>query len=374
MQAHAAALLVGLLLVGVTALGGAGAVAGDAGAPHDPQVDGHDVNFTWTPSGTFGAENHYPDKTDASYESYSTTSKPGKITELDFIIITSEDLGMSECNPLDARSLGIDRNDDDPGPKTDESLTDHLERNSFSEDRILLKFFDEGDLAGDPVTIRDEDQIASATSACFANPSEPGWYRVNGLLNGSGVNGQGEQEYQTFDTMSHYFYICECDSEAEAQDRLGPRPSVESTADSGTGGAEERGATATATRTATRTRTATAAVTATTTDTATATATATATRTVTQTATADRTATATADPTTARETATATPGRTTTAAGAGPTTAEETATATRAPSQGGAGGAQRVGWVTPTVGEGPGFGALAALAGLLGVGLLRRRD
>jgi PGF-CTERM protein len=357
MRAHTSLLLAGLLVLSGTAVFGA------AAAPHDSKVDGYRVNFTWTPSAQFGSDNHAPGKPDASYEAYTRAYEPGRITELDYIIVSSEALDMSQCNPLDARSLGIDRDDDDPGTKTDESLTDHLEENSFSEDRILLKFFDEGDLAGKPVSIRDEDQIVSATSACFGNPAEPGWYRVRGLLNGSAVDPEGEREYKTFDVYSHYFYICECDSEQEAYDTLGPRPSK---MQNGSGDAES---TTTASPEATTTRSATAAETRT--RSATRTRTRTATVSVSRTATVTATRTATGGPTVTRtRTATVTVARTDAAA-----TTSRTETATRTVRNDRAGQSRTGGDVptTPTVGDGPGFGAVATLVGLVTARLLARR-
>lgn len=347
----------GLLLAGLLLLGGAAALGGAGATPHDPEVDGYRVNFTWTPSAQFGSDNHAPGKPDASYEAYTRAYEPGRITELDYIVLTSDDLDMSQCNPLDARSLGIDRDDDAPGTKTDESLTDHLERNSFSEDRILLKFFDEGDLAGNPVSIASEDEIVSATSACFGNPAEPGWYRIRGLLNGSAVTPEGEREYKTFDVYSHYFYICDCDGEAEARDRLGPRPSRRGN------GSETAGTTPTATPTATAGRTRTATATDTGSRTVTTTSTVTASRTRTATATAGTTATPTPTTTTVRSDA--------------PGTETGTGT-TRSASRGGGGPSSTAvpsAPTTPTVGDGPGFGVVASLAGLAATGLLLgRRD
>ena len=284
---------------------------------------------------------------------FDGTPSPKGYEVAEYLIIGNPDIDFSSCSTEDTAAFGIDRGNDAGGTETDESLLSHRKNSQFNSNEIVIEFFDEGDLAGEPVDINDVDEIVAVQNECYTMPEEPGWYQINGFLNGTGYN--GNQFDVTLD--SHYFYICECGSEQEAREKLGPPPSEEGSTDDST----ERTATETATPTATTTAESTA------------TATAEPTVTPTGTATAARTATAAEPTATAESTATATPdddgpdGGSTDDGGSADTN-DATATGTAAP--GGAAGP-----ATPTVGAGPGFGALAAFAGLLTVGLLaRRRD
>ena len=298
---------------------------------------------------------------------FDGTPSPRGYEVAEYLIIGNPDITFSSCSTENTAAFGVDRENDDPGTETDESLLAARKNSEFNDHEIIIEFFDEDDLAGDSIAINDVDEVVAVQNECYTMPEEPGWYQINGFLNGTGYD--GTQFDVTLD--SHYFYICECSSEAEAREELGPPPSEQRDDDSTEQTATET-ATATATATAEPTATATAE------PTATATAESTAEQTATETATA--TATATAGSTaTAESTATATPddggsdggGADDGGSGGGGSAATGGATATGTAAPGSAAG----GPATPTVGAGPGFGALAALAGLLAVGLLaRRRD
>jgi PGF-CTERM protein len=301
-----------------------------------------------------------------SGSAFDGTPSPKGYEAAGFLIIGNEDVNFGECSTENTAAFGLDRENDAEGTKTDESLLAARENSQFKEHEIVIDFFDEGDLAGEPISINAVDEIVAVQNQCYTMPSEPGWYQINGFLNGTGYNGN------EFDVSlnSHYFYVCECGSEQAAREQLGPPPSEE-----GTSGDSEPTATpeATATATATATPEATATATATPETTATATAVPEATATATPEETAEATATAAA-------TATANDGGDQSgdgdgAAGGGAAddgaTGGSTATATRTAAPGGAG----QGPATPTVGAGPGFGAVAALVGLLAAALLAfRRD
>jgi hypothetical protein len=298
------------------------------------------------------------------------------------IKLFSEDFGYSNCEPDNTAAFGIDRGDDDPGTKTDVSLLTSFKKYTSEEDFIDILYYKEDKLAGSPISGSVYDEIVASQNGCYDNPAEPGWYRINGTITGSS-NGDAQTDYKIRD-LSQWIYICDCSSRAEAERTLGPPPGQESDGGSGDGGGSDSTPTPTATATpdagAADEPTATAAATATRTPTATVTATATATRTAT--ATATRTATATAIRTaTAMGTATATAadsgpgapsgGSTATATTAGGNDAA-TASATAA-RQGGP--RQQSDAATPTIGAGPGFGAVAAVLGVAFVGLLAlRRD
>jgi PGF-CTERM protein len=297
---------------------------------------------------------------------FDGTPSPKGYEAAGFLIIGNDDVDFSQCSTENTAAFGVDRENDDEGTKTDESLLAARENSQFKQHEIVIDFFDQGDLAGEPIAINDVDEVVAVQNECYTMPTEPGWYQINGFLNGTGYNGN------EFDVSldSHYFYVCECGSEQAAREQLGPPPSEE-----GTSGDSEPTATpeATATATATATPEATATATATPETTATATAVPEATATATPEQTAEATATAAA-------TATANDGGEQSDDGDGASgggaaddgaTGGSTATATRTAAPGGAG----QGPATPTVGAGPGFGAVAALVGLLAAALLAfRRD
>jgi PGF-CTERM protein len=352
------ALAIAVVVISAVVVGGAASATGEVN--HETSGD-YEVFLP-------NEVDHYPgdqNRANASIQhlaglegTFDGTPSPRGYEVAEYLIIGNPDITFSSCSTENTAAFGVDRENDDPGTETDESLLAARKNSEFNDHEIIIEFFDEDDLAGDSIAINDVDEVVAVQNECYTMPEEPGWYQINGFLNGTGYD--GTQFDVTLD--SHYFYICECSSEAEAREQLGPPPSEQ--------GDDSTESTATATATPERTETATAA--------ATAEPTATATATAESTATAERTATAAAEATaTAESTATTTPGDGGGSDGDGADAGDEpsspadesTATATAAP----AGAAD--GPVTPTVGAGPGFGAVAALAGLLAVGLLaHRRD
>ena len=282
------------------------------------------------------------------------------LQEIDNYKITTQDTRFQDCSPDDARAFGIDRNNDDPGTGTDEPLLRHMKSYSVDGRVIAVEIYDDSDLGGAPTFLNDTDETVAQLANCVVTPSEPGWYQFKGYVNGTNYAGN----YQEVLIYTEYFYICDCDSEAE--ERLGPRP--HSGSDTGSGLTDDSTATATATDTATPERgdpsTATAA--------GTATATETATETRTDTATSTRADTATGEPD-------ADDGDDADSGGGGDgTAATATGTAAASGDDGGQGAQPRRnqqggGAATPTIAEGPGFGAVAALVGLLTVALLTLR-
>ncbi|WP_254830414.1 PGF-CTERM sorting domain-containing protein [Haloglomus salinum] len=370
-------LVVALLLLG--SIAGAGLVAAEdfasssdgdltngevikVGEDDDDQVK--DINYT------FVIADHTPGKeVDARHFAVGLTEN----ATLHRIKLYSEDFGYSNCEPDNTAAFGIDRNDDDPGTNTDVSLLTSFKSYTSEEDFIDIKYYKEEKLAGSPIGGSVYDQIVAAQNGCYDNPSEPGWYRINGTITGS-TNGDTTTDYKIRD-LSQWIYICDCSSRAEAEQQLGPPPGQDGS-DSGDSGSGD----STPTATATATETATAAP-GESTATATATVTATATPEATATATATATETATAAPSDGggdgsdgggnapTSTATATPG---TDGGGEAGDDSSAATATQQPAQGDAGAGQPS---TPTVGDGPGFGVVAALVGALLAGVLAlRRD
>jgi len=227
----------------------------------------------------------------------------------------------SRCYSSDLDAYGIDRGNDDPGTRNDETLLDHSAGTTRTPDDIYIHMNQPGDPTTQPVGINATDQFVLGVVDCATNPDEPGWYRYELGVNGTGYDGES---VDTDSVASNHFYVCDCESEAEAREQLGPPPS-------------ER----------TPTSTATAAVTATATVTPAA-------RTATVTATpADRADSTETPPSAESGTATAAPTAT-------PTPLPETRTVTAADT-------------TPA--DSPGFGGVAALAGLVlsAVALAARR-
>jgi len=333
------------------------------GEDDDDQVK--DINYT------FVLADHTPGKeVDARHFAVGLTEN----ATLHRIKLYSEDFGYSNCEPDNTAAFGIDRNDDDPGTNTDVSLLTSFKSYTSEENFIDITYYKEEKLAGSPIGGSVYDQIVAAQNGCYDNPSEPGWYRINGTITGS-TNGDTTTDYKIRD-LSQWIYICDCSSRAEAESKLGPPPGQGGSGSDGDGGSG--GSTPTATATATETTAAApseSTATATATVTATATATATATTTTTETATAapsDGGGDGSDDGGNARtSTGTATPG---TDGGDGPDgdSSAATATAAQQPAQGDAGAGQPS---TPTVGDGPGFGVVVTLGGALLAGLLAlRRD
>jgi hypothetical protein len=354
----------GVLAATPLTVGPAGASTTGA-APH-----GADANFTAT------LDNHAPGTTDAN--NYYAAGLREEMQAMHTIVLSSEAFQFDSCSASQVRAFGLDRGNDDPGTETDESLLSAYQKIIFEEHQITVKFYEEEKLAGGPVSVAPEDQIVARGDNCIQTPSEPGWYRIDGKINGS-TNGDTTADFSQ-STTSHYVYVCDCSSRADAEQQLGPPPGQGgSGTDEGTDGGSS---TATPTPTATATPTpdsggdsgerTTATATPTTTPTPTPTATVTRTDAGGSSSGGDgsgeTTETAT---TTATTTATATSGGGGGSGGSGSGSGAATATATAA----GGGGSGGPGPATPTVGAGPGFGAVATLGGLLGAALLAlRRD
>lgn len=261
-------------------------------------------------------------------------------TWANYIIISADWIDYTACSTENTVVFGIDRGGNNSGIKTDEDLIEHQEKVHFRPDGITINFLDWDDFAGDPPYFNPrDDKIVSAqgegsnAGPCLTYTSEPGWYTMQGFMNGTeakkGCTTEGDQNCEPPESHEEaggymetrpYFYICECDSEQEARNKLGPPPT------------EDDGETPTPSS-ATPTPTATPAP-------------------------VDDTPTQTPEPDDGGGETTPTPGD----------GGEATPTATQAQNGGNGGGN-----TTPTVGSGPGFGTIIALIGLLGSALLLYR-
>lgn len=95
----------------------------------------------------------------------------------------------------------------------------------MTEHSIFVDSYGEGSLGGEPVSFNAEDQVVAAQNECYEMPGEPGWYQINARINGTGYNDEYIDSADQGEIFSHYFYICECGSEEEAREQLGPPPS-----------------------------------------------------------------------------------------------------------------------------------------------------
>ncbi|QLD89521.1 PGF-CTERM sorting domain-containing protein [Natronomonas salina] len=293
--------------------------------------------------------NHYPGDRNAENGSiqYSAVGEQA-MREVDaeegafisHIVISADWIDYSACSTDNTAAFGIDRGDDDPGTEYDEDLVSRMKEPTFRDDGLTVEFYNWDDIGGDPPYAAADDAIVaeqgarSSGGACLTLTDDPGWYQVQGFINGTEAdNGPDQQPSEDANhagilAMSNYLYVCECDSEAEAREQLGAPPNEEPTGgETPTPTATESGEDPTPTATEGG-------------DTG-----------------ADPTPTATQS---GGSGATTTP--TATQGGDGPT-----------PTPGGTAGGQGDDSTTPTPGDGPGFGALAALLALLAGSLLVHR-
>lgn len=294
-----------LLAAGVVVTVVVVALAGGAAANH-----GGDGNFT---SDLPDPQDHEPGNRNASANFLMVNTK--QFDTLLSIEATYPDGVPSRCYNSDTRVFGIDRGNDQSGTGTDESAIPYASDTERTRHTVLMEFYDR-DSAMASTNLDAGDEFVVSVETCVWHPEEPGWYRMHTTI--TGRTPDDRKESVSYD--SHYFYICDCESEQAARSKLGPPPS-------------ERTPTATPSTTSTPAAT----------PSPTRTPTATATRTPTPESTTERpTATVTASPTV---TPTSTAGVT---ADPGPAEA------------------------TPTAGSGSGFGLLAGLLALVGAGLGRR--
>ena len=213
------AVAAGVALVGFVG----GAVADDHGAPwpadadiENASDDDYPYNFTFVPDDpTPGAEG-------VTYTSFSGALEPIDGTdgydEFDTIRLFYDE-GTIGCEAQDARVFGVDRGGNNSGTEVDESWIENVKESEYSSDRTYVNFFDEDDFAGEPPYIRAGDIVKSQQADCYTNPEEPGWYHVVSFSNGT-----YEGEYAESWVRSHPFYICDCEDEEEAREKLGPPP------------------------------------------------------------------------------------------------------------------------------------------------------
>lgn len=199
------------LLAGAVVVSALLAVAsGAASATHDPD----EVDFTVTPLG-----DRSPGATDVKYGQTVVGTAGVDLETLTKTVAIYDGGSWSGCGPTDASVFGIDRGNTHDGYETDEELTNNVKSFSAGEDRLETEYNGEDDF-GASTYFDDGDEFVSVAD-CIDNPDAPGWYRITGRT--KGVTAEGETV--TYGGQSHYFWICDCEDEASARQRLGPPPS-----------------------------------------------------------------------------------------------------------------------------------------------------
>lgn len=156
------------------------------------------------------------------------------------------------CETSDLDEFGIDRGNDWEGERrTDTEVVSSL-KDSYTEfgkydewreehgeeygplidpkvdasnvnlEKTVVVWYDREDAAGDPPRVEHGDRFVAAQGECWVNPAEPGWYRWASASSTEYEN--GTDRTQTHPDFSHWFWICDCENEQEAREKLGPPP------------------------------------------------------------------------------------------------------------------------------------------------------
>lgn len=124
-----------------------------------------------------------------------------------------------DCGPDSSEVWGIDRGNTHDGYGTDKSLQENTKTFSAGQDVFKAEFYSEEDFG--PSTHLDDGDAIVSVAECIDNPDEAGWYQIEGSTSGVTENG----ERVTVSGQSHYFWICDCENEQEAREKLGRPPS-----------------------------------------------------------------------------------------------------------------------------------------------------
>ena len=191
------------------------------------------------------ATDHYPgsrNQQNGTAEYYATGAEAVRAETdeegvyMDYVIIDADWMDYSNCDIPNVAVFGLDRGSNNSGTKIDEDLVQKQKNTNFRGDGITIEFYDWSDFAGDPPYATPKSQIVarlgqgSQSGSCLTLTDEPGWYQVQGFINGTAAdNGRGTEPSEDagkagINAKSNYLYVCECDSRAEAEEQLGPAP------------------------------------------------------------------------------------------------------------------------------------------------------
>ena len=199
-------------VLSVALLAGAAVPSGDGvvAASHGPE----DGNYTVVP-----LDDRSPGATNVEYGQRVVAEAGVDLETLEETTATYEAGSWSQCGPDDGETFGIDRGNSRSGYQVDHSLEENVKSFSAGEDLFRVEYYGEDDF-GSSTYLDDGDEFISVAK-CIDNPDEPGWYRISGTT--TGVTESGERV--TYGSDSHFFWICDCEDEAEAREQLGPPPS-----------------------------------------------------------------------------------------------------------------------------------------------------
>ena len=198
------------VLVGLSLSVGLAATVGVVGADHGEP----DADYTVEPMSdrSPGAEN-------VKYGQIVVGQTGEDFRTLEAMKAVYEEGSWADCGPDKSEVFGIDRGNTHDGYEIDEDLTDNTKTFSAGEDVFEVEFYGEDDF-GSSTHLNSGDAVVSVAQ-CIDNPDGPGWYQISGST--TGVTEDGERK--TISGDSHYFWICDCEDEAEAREELGPPPS-----------------------------------------------------------------------------------------------------------------------------------------------------
>lgn len=206
-------------------------------------------NFTVSPA---TVEDRQPGIDNASYKTWSSPSNDAGFRGfkyLNYTVLIWEAGTLGNCGTAETKVFAVDRGSDDPGTEFDDRATDNIENFHQSENKVVVDFIDPGDPVAEPLHFNVTDEFVTYVKDCRGNPDSRGWYQLTAKANGTTWGGAHIERT----TKSHYFWICDCETEQEAREKLGPPPSETPTATST--GTETPIPSPTATQTATRTTT-----------------------------------------------------------------------------------------------------------------------
>lgn len=177
---------------------------------------------------------------------------------------------INDCEVTDLDEFGIDRGNDYEGERrTDDEVVSSLKdsysefgkKDEFEEEfgdyareldgeglstaedyevmKTTVEWYDREDPQGDPLDVYHGDRFVTAQNSCWSNPENPGWYRA--AYNSVAEYENGTQVSRDHPDFTHWFWVCDCEDEEEAREVLGPPPS-ESSETEGDDGAGDDGA------------------------------------------------------------------------------------------------------------------------------------
>jgi PGF-CTERM protein len=135
------------------------------------------------------------------------------------------DLEEASCTREDMVVAGIDRGSNDSGVTVDTSLVSNIKNyelgmNDAGQTWAVVESYGKDDFGGDHVGAHYSDEAIVKMEDCFTVPGQPGWYRGGIYANGSNYEG----EYIEAAGYTAYFPVCDCEDREDAIETLGEPP------------------------------------------------------------------------------------------------------------------------------------------------------